>query len=198
MSNQLLANQARVSRSASGANFNNCSASSSALLSTRLRSSPSTVSASVHMCQEPNCTPSNDSHPSAALDNRSAASRIRRRLTKLLPRLRAPCGVPAFIAQEVSADLSASSQRSSSPNTSDSQLNTQLSLVSSAFARSMHARARAKSRRDAQITACDASQLAFVLASAPSNSRCTSKMRSSSDHFHPPQCIPSLHYNTSA
>src|SRR5207253_144965 len=165
-------------------NFDACSASSSALCNVRPRSSPSTISASVHTCQHVSCATSNDSHPCAAQDNRSAASRIRRRFNKLLPRLCAPYGVPGFISQEISADFSASSHRSSSPNTSDSQLNTQLSLVSSDLARSMHACARRKSRNDAQVTACEASQLACVLTSASGSSGCTSQLRRSSNNFH--------------
>src|SRR6266480_5923333 len=131
MSSQLLANQPCVSRSASGANFGSSSTNSSALPNARPRSSPSTVSASAQTCQHAICATSNDWHSSAAVDNRSVASRILRRLTKLLPRLRAPYGVLAFISQEISADFNASSHLSSSPSTSDAQLNTQLSLVSS-------------------------------------------------------------------
>src|SRR5205823_9423067 len=99
---------------------------------------------------------------------------------------------------EISPDFSASSHRSSSPNTSDSQLNTQLSLVSSDLARSMHACARRKSRNDAQVTACEASQLACVLTSAPGSSGCTSQLRRSSNNFHPRRRSPHVKYRTRA
>src|SRR5580704_18451244 len=92
---------------------------------------------------------------------------MRRSFSKLWPKLWPANGVPGISSQERSADVSASLHRSSRPNTLDSQVRTQFCDDWKERARSIQSCARENSRREAQVTACEASQLACVSASAP-------------------------------